>query len=217
MNLEAAINMTENVVKYQQQLVDVFDSSKKKKTLYWFCKVYLIVTQQQLEYISNKRYGYPWFVANVVVRFNAVFKENLEAYLHGQPIPSEEWKQVFRNLTISNEKRTMYGFLQSWKTLVSCVDVHIQKDLPLCLASVINEYYAGKVEIELIEKDFMEMTSIFHHTAKQIEAEMILEYKLPMLRLPDYIHRLFLKKYIQHKVIRSRENSWRAAQLYFHQ
>ena len=217
MNLEAAINMTKDVIKYQQQLVDTFGSFKEKKTLYWFCKVYLIVTQQQLEYISNKRYKYPWFVANVVLQFNAVFKENLEAYLKNESIPSQEWKQVFQNLNISSEKKTMYGFLHSWKILINCVDVHIQKDLPLCLASVINEYYVGKVEIELIEKDFMEMTNIFHHTAKQIEAEIIFEYKLPVLRLPDYIRGFFLKKYVQHKVIRSRENSWRAAQLYFHQ
>ncbi len=215
--MEVAINKTKEVIRYQQQLVDNFGSSIEKKSLYWFCKAYLIVTQQQLEYISNKRYQNPWFVANVIVEFNAVFQENLEAYLHNKPIPSNEWELVFQNLNILNGKKSVYNFLQSWKTLVSCVDVHIKKDLPLCLAAVINECHVGKVEIALLEKDFKMMTNIFHYTAKKIEAEIIFEYKLPLLHVPDYIRTFFLKKYIYHKVIRNREHSWKVSQVYLHQ
>ncbi|OIR00133.1 hypothetical protein GALL_177790 [mine drainage metagenome] len=215
MNIEAAINKTKEVIIYQQKLVDLFGNTKQKNALYWFCKAYLIVTKQQLEYISSNRFQYPLFVANVVVQFNAVFQENLEAYLNEAAIPSEEWEAVFYNLALSKGEKTKYGFIRSWKILVSCVDVHIKKDLPLCLASVINEYYAGKKDIEMIEKDFLAMTNIFHHTAKEIEAEIVLEYKLPVTQVPLSIRNFFLKKYIQHKVIRSRENSWRAAQLHF--
>ncbi|MDP1809889.1 MAG: DUF5995 family protein [Sediminibacterium sp.] len=208
MDINEAIVLTENVLVHQQKRLLLFSNAKQKNCLYWFCKAYTLVTEQQLDYIKQRKFAYPVFVARVVEEFDAIFEENLQAYLQGQPIPSFYWKTVFAGFNSSGDKFLLYQFLYAWKNLVNCLDVHIQKDLPVCLVAVIGAHYQDKNRMDSLKNDFFSMTNIFHKTAEKIEKEMLETYQVPFIQVSAVLRNIFLKKYITYKVIRNRRILW---------
>lgn len=208
MDINGAILLAEGILLYQQKRLQAFSNAKQKNCLYWFCKAYVLVTEQQLDYIKQKRFVYPVFVARIVVKFEAIFEENLQAYLQGQSIPSVYWESVFTGFNSSGNKILLYQFLYAWKNLVNCLDVHIQQDLPVCLVAVIDEYYQDEKMMDSLKNDFFSMTNIFHITAEKIEKEMLETYQIPFIQASAVLRNVFLKKYIEYKVIRNRKMLW---------
>lgn len=215
MKYEEAIKNTEYILVRQQNRTKLFCVGGQKKSLYWFCKSYAIVTEKQLENIKNKKFHYPHFVSKVIVEFDDIFEKNLQTFLQHKKVSSVYWESVFNRLTQSSPKNSVYHFFYSWRILVMSLDVHIQKDLPICLASAIETCYAEKESIEFLRKDFLMMTSIFHHTAKAIELEILEEYNFPFIQFSNSFRTMLLKKYINYKVIKSREKSWQTAAFNF--
>lgn len=208
MNINEAIGLTEDVLRQQKKRLHLFNNAKQKNCLYWFCKAYVLVTEQQLNYIKQKRFTNPVFVARVVAKFDAIFEENLQAYLHDRSIPSVYWAGVFAGFNATGNKILLYQFLYAWKNLVNCLDVHIQKDLPVCLLSVIEAYYQDEKMRNSLKNDFFSMTNIFHLTAGTIEKDMLETYQIPFVQASSVLRNVFLKKYIAYKVIRNRKILW---------
>lgn len=214
MKCSEAIIITETILIRQQQRIKLFCVAEQKESLYWFCKAYSVVTKYQLANIKKGKYQYPCFVARMVMEFDDIFEENLQAFLQHKSIPSLYWESVFESLNETHRNFLLYHFFYSWRTLIRSVDVHIQQDLPICLASVIENFYSEKNTLDFLKNDFLAMTDIFYQTAKEIELEMLQEYKFPFIEFSNSIRRILLKKYINLKVIRNREQSWKTAQVY---
>ncbi|MCX6351795.1 MAG: DUF5995 family protein [Bacteroidetes bacterium] len=210
--IKAIIHNAEAVWQHQQNRTNLFVAEGAKNPLYWFCKAYSLVTQQQLQYINENQFHYPCFVARMIIEFDKIFEDNLTAYQNGKATPSKNWGKIFKGLD-GGDKNTipLLQFARAWHSLEKCMHVHIKKDLPICLAAVIEEHYSGKTDIHLLKQDYFAMTRIFHFTAKKIESEILHEFKIPIRFVPDFLHSILLNGYINFHIIRSRKLSWQKA------
>ncbi len=204
-----SINAIKNILTKQEERVLKLSAGLKKDPLYWFCKSYTIVTKQLLQYTCENKFSNPQFIAGVVVAFDDIFEVNLYAYQHQTQMPSLQWQKAFHDLyQMPDYEYSMYRFIKSWLALRSCLKVHIEDDLPGCLASSIKN---NTSDIDSMEADFFCMHRIFYNTAKQIEREMMQEYQVLLKHFPTKIKNGLLHWYIKQLVIKNRKRSWKEA------
>jgi hypothetical protein len=153
-----------------------FAASLKGDMKYWFARVYMFVTLNELKQIDAGTYQYPLMKMQEVVAFHATYKQNLDRWRSGAKGKVESnWKAAFGAAEAMNDgSYVRTKAMEIMAALLPSMEAHIRFDLPRAVAAVYERNYAPipGLSLALFKPDFDAMSVVFERAAADLSPEI---------------------------------------------
>ena len=156
-------------------------TSLKGDGKYWFSRLYVFVTEEQLRHARSTHVEAPEWVLRIIPAFHRYYVQNLDHWIAGDQERTEaHWRRTFAVMDRAgdNPRETMRGMLLGAKA-------HIEEDLPRAFADVYLAHFHERASFARFRADFLSMGTLFERASQRLLGELPAHWLPPGLSIAN--------------------------------
>ena len=156
-------------------------ASLKGDGKYWFSKLYVFVTEEQLKHARTPDVEVPEWVLRIIPAFHRYYVQNLDRWSAGDHERTEaHWRRSFAVMDRADDdpRETMRGMLLGAKA-------HIEEDLPRAFADVYLAHFHNRASFARFRADFLSMGTLFERASLRLLEELPKSWLPPGLSIAN--------------------------------
>jgi uncharacterized protein YndB with AHSA1/START domain len=146
---------------------------------FWFARVYQYVTEALRDASDRGEVTHPSWVMRLIPGFHDLFRQSVDGP------PEEHWRQAFSAIA-EVEATGASSAMAFWRALVTGARAHIEGDLPLVLAEVYVNHYAGRCDYVRFRADYLLQASALREAWSRLSATVPSAFFPPYIRAIDH-------------------------------